>query len=472
MNNLKFLYFKKIKKFFLVPLFKYKIQKWMYFFLFFILFYQSLNILSYKNDFISLKSKSDFEDYYNAGVRLKNSENPYYIEKINKLLNPEKEINNLENLQQLLENTKGVGTYLYPPFYAFLLIPLTFFSYNIAAVIYQIIQLFLLIISFYLFFLISKQIFPSLSKRKIHFIILISLISLLPLQIQNISNGNVGFLLIFFVTLSLFLFLKSNQNNLLYDLFNGIITGIASIIKIIPAFLMGYYFIKKKYIIIIGFIIGLLLGIFLPSLYLGWENNFNFFKNWYELIILNYQKYSTIRPYANNQTISGALSKLFVPYSDLKQSIYGLPFSLFLNNLVMVSKIIRFLNIFLIINLGIITLISFFKKSNSPIFFLYYFYCLFLTALLTSGISWYHTYSILIINFFFFYLFNFKYQINKIIFLLPSIYLWGLYLIPNQIKDFLSLYSIFTWLNLIILLYLFFLIYKYLLIQGIKNEKK
>lgn len=470
MKDLNFSYFKKIKKFFFALLLKYKIQKWTYFFLFLILFYQSLNILS-NNNFISLKSKSDFEDYFNAAIRLKDFKNPYYTEKIHKLLVPEKEIKNIEDLQELLENTKGVGTYLYPPIYAFLLIPLTFFSYNVASVIYQIIQLFLLIISLYLFYLISKQLFPSLSKRRIHFIILISLISLFPLQIQNISNGNVGFLIIFFVTLSLFLFFKSN-NNSLYDFLNGIIIGIAFSIKVIPAFLVGYYFIKKKYKVIFGSIIGIILGIFIPSLYLGWENNLNFFKNWYELIILNYQKYSTIRPYANNQTISGALSKLFIPYSDFKQHIYGLPFSLFLTNLSTVSIIIRFINMFLIINLGIITLISFFKKINSYTFFLYYFYCLLLTALLTSGISWYHTYSILIINSFFFYLFSFKYSINKTIFLLPPLCIWFLYLLPNKMKDFLSLYSIFTWLNFIIVLYLFILLYKYLLVRGTENEKK
>lgn len=206
----------------------------------------------------------------------------------------------------------------------------------------------------------------------------------------------------------------------------------------------------------IGFVGGVFLGLFLPSIYLGWETNWKFLNNWYELMIVNYQNFSAVRPYANNQTISAAFFKLFVPYSDLKQFLYGLPFPFFIHQLNLIKQIIQIVNLILLINLAIITALFIFKKTYTRTFFLYYLYLVFLTSLLTSGISWYHSYGILLVIFIFYYI-NRK---KQLVFLLPSFYIWFLFLISSKIKDFLSLYSFYVWLNVGILIYLSIYLYK------------
>jgi hypothetical protein len=467
-----FLSIHKIKQKIYLWMLKYRNIKLLYGILFFILLFRSFDVVhigtNHKNDILSfLKSKSDYEDYYSAAILLKNKQNPYHKEKIkNFFLDNSKENLVLEEIFDELKNLKGVGSYLYPPLFAFLLIPLTYFSYNVSAIIYQIIQLFFLIVTLFFLSSIVNYLDIKFSKRKIYISILLSLISYYPLQLQNISNGNVGFLLLFLISFSLYLFYKYNY--LIFDFFNGLIIGIATIIKVLPGFIGGFYLIKRRYFIILGMLIGIIIGIFLPAIYLGFNLNWELFQSWYELIIKTYQKYSVIRPYANNQTISGAISKLFIPFSDLKQFEYGLPINVFNLSFLYIGNIIKFINNLLLFNLVVITLFYYFKRIKFLTFELYYLYIVFLTALLTSGISWYHTYSLLLIIYFFYFLYNFKFKdLNNKIFLIPVIYIWFFSIMPFRIKDFLSLYSIFTWINLIILLYLCFIVYKFIL-QGKK----
>ncbi len=448
---------RKIKVFFYSYLLKQKLQKRVFFLIIAIFIWNSFEIINTdKKEF--WKSKSDFEDYYIASIRLKNFQDPYFSQTIEDFLNRKDQIQTLDDLKNLFERTKGIGTYLYLPFFSFILIPLTFFDYKIAALLYQFFQIGFIIISFYIFFLILKKLYPKLSKRKLRASILMGFIFLLPILIQNLSNGNVGFLIIFFLSVSLFLFFYNQKQNVHLDFWNGFLIGIATIIKIIPGFIMGFYFLKRKYMILFGFLIGILAGLFLPSLYLGWETNSKFLNNWYELIILNLQKYASVRPYANNQTISSAFFKLFVPYSDLKQFLYGLPLPFFLEDPNQIKVWIQILNFILLSNLALITLLFTFRKSHSQIFFLYYLYLVFLTSLLTSGISWYHSYGILLLVFIFYYVS--KPNLHSYLFVLPALFLWLWLFFPYKIRDFISLYSFYVWLNLGILIFISIFLYK------------
>ncbi len=470
----------KIKQNIIVWLLKYKNQKVIYYIIFIFLFINSLNILelsSKKNsDILNLyKSKSDFEDYYNASIELKEKRNPYYKSKIDDFIeNLPQKIEDQDDLRSILDSLKGVGTFLYPPFFAFILIPLSIFSYNVAGVIFQILQLLLFYFSIKLFVKIILLTPVKVSKRKIHFAILISIFSILPFLDQNISNGNIGFLLIFLTLLSLFFFFLNENKKAKREIINGILLGIATVIKIIPGFIGGIYFTKRRYLIILGIIIGLLLGILLPGIYLGWKLNLEYFTSWYELIIKNYQKYSVIRPYANNQTISAAICKLFVPYSDFKQLQYGLPLKSITIPLELIPNLIRSINTILLGNLVIITLFLTFIKNYKEEIFVYYLYLVLISSLLTSGISWYHSYSILIIAYFFAFFYYLKrFNINIYLFTIPIIYTWIYTIVPYKVKDLLSLYSIYTWIHVIIVIIIYYMIYNYIFktLRGTIYEK-
>ncbi len=468
-NYLSFL-FLVLNKFLKIQLLKYKKINIVYISVFLVLFFNSINILELKktenlNILEFLRSKSDFEDYYQSSIQLKNKKNPYYIEKIKNINEfTQEDLTIKENIIDFLNNLKGVGTFLYPPLFAFLLIPLTNFSYNVAGFIFQFIQLVLFILSVFLLYKITLRLYPMISKRKVHYIILISILSLFPLFSLNASNGNIGFLLNFFIIFSFYLYIKNNK--ILVDIFNGIVLGISIIIKVLPGFLGGFYFIQKRFTIILGIIIGIILGIVMPSIYLGWDLNLEFYQNWYNLIIKTYEKYSVIRPYANNQTISAALCKLFIPYSDLKQFQYGLPINVI--SIKNVTYLIKAINIFILLNIFIISVLYIFSKKNY-IINLYYIYLVFLGGLLTSGISWYHAYSILFLVYFLFFLYkvNIKdHNIKDNVFLIPVFYLWIFWFLPSKVRDFLSLYSVYTWIHFIIIIYICLFLYKNFLFNA------
>lgn len=144
---------RKIKVFFYYPLLKANLQKRIFALLIGILLWHSLEITKDHPKEV-WKSKSDFEDYYIASIRLKNLQDPYFIDKINDFLGLSEQIKTLEDLKSIFERSKGVGSYLYLPLFSFFLIPLTIFEYKTAALIYEFFQIGLLIVSFYIFFLL------------------------------------------------------------------------------------------------------------------------------------------------------------------------------------------------------------------------------------------------------------------------------------------------------------------------------
>ncbi|MCS7205283.1 MAG: DUF2029 domain-containing protein [Leptospiraceae bacterium] len=423
--------------------------------LFLVLLINSLEILSPTTQTWEWKSRSDFEDYYHASLRIRNHQSPYYEEKIEWFLNHQSELpsllkeGNFQKLYDFLSQIKGIGTYLYPPLFGFLIIPLTFFSYEVAGMVFQIFQLLILGVSLWLLYQLAYQLGVR-SKRKILRGILLSLVFTFPYLIQNSSNGNIGFFLIFFLVLTLNFFYYSK--NFTLDFVLGVFVGFTMMIKIITGFIVLFFFIQRRYSVLLGTFLGIFLAIFLPSLYLGWEKNWEFFRFWYELIMGTYQEFGFVRPYTNNQSLSGALGKLFLTFADFKQHLYGLP--LVPLSFETIKVLITSLNSFV---LGVLLVLSFafwifsFKDQNLT---LYYLYFLFLSALLTSGISWYHTFGILIVAYFFYFL---KHdEIHHGLFVFPSIFVWILMFLPYGVRDFFSIYSFFTWINFGIWIFLAF----------------
>ncbi|HRG77419.1 MAG TPA: glycosyltransferase family 87 protein, partial [Leptospiraceae bacterium] len=83
-------------------------------------------------------NKSDFHDYYTASQLFFEQKDLYNIESLETLREEIKleDLFKAENLKKL-ESLKGnVGTYIYPPLFAFLLIPLGWLSYPTAATIF------------------------------------------------------------------------------------------------------------------------------------------------------------------------------------------------------------------------------------------------------------------------------------------------------------------------------------------------
>lgn len=339
------------------------------------------------------RSRSDFEDYFEASRRLNADEDLYKTGSMDSIIEQGVDLPTMkpEELLKLLMESKGVGAYLYPPFFAFLLTPLHTLDYKTAAIIFQTVSLALLIA---LLYLLHKRTEGSTYE----YTVAIATLFYFPFLDDNAANGNVGFLLLLLCGAGL---LWSFREGML-SFAGGFLIGLATVIKIIPAFLSGVLFAGRRFLAIAGFVAGVLFAVLAPALTGGWQKNLDRHQQWYRFLIDTYQKSLVVRPYANNQTVSASLSKLMIAGSDRKQEAFALPLiELTVEQLPYFAMSVRLTNLTLIGSLGILILLTAWRRplgaKVEDAHFTGILSLTLLTALVSSGVSWYHTYSLLLI---------------------------------------------------------------------------
>lgn len=102
-------------------------------------------------------NRSDFRDYYNASVRFTQGNNLYNLDRIDeifaKLRSGEIKIEEAftpKVFLQLKDMMEGLGSYIYPPTFAFLLIPISFFPYEVASGVFLTLNFLALLGSLYI----------------------------------------------------------------------------------------------------------------------------------------------------------------------------------------------------------------------------------------------------------------------------------------------------------------------------------
>lgn len=413
----------------------------------------------------SFRSRSDFEDYFEAAKRLRSGEDLYLQDQMDRVFQEAARLPSLTpaEVAALIAQLKGVGAYLYPPFFAWMLGPLTGLDYRAAAVVYQGLSLLALAAFFFIAYVVLRSargdsgvasgvgVLPDCVAGGV---VLAALLYAGFLD-ENAANGNAGNLLILLSGVGLLLSFRSAKEDGL-SLAGGFLIGLAAAIKIMPGFLAGVLVAGRRGRALAGFSLGLGCAVFAPALTLGWERDLALHQDWYTFLIQTYSKFSVVRPYANNQTISAALSKLFIGGSDLKQAAYGLPLGLFEGNPLMVAAMIRLANLALTGVLGVIVLLVAWRRpvgdlrdpSLSRLVSL-----TLLTALVTSGVSWYHTYALMVIPL------SMRLGLERPLdlgdrlgMLAPALAGLFLLVLPRPVVEALSLYSFFTWIVLLAVL--------------------
>lgn len=339
------------------------------------------------------RSRSDFEDYFEASRRLNADEDLYKTGAMQSIFEQSVDLPTMkpEELLKLLIESKGVGAYLYPPFFAFLLTPLHTLDYKTAAIIFQTVSLALLAA---LLYLLHKRTEGSTYE----YAVAIAALLYFPFLDDNAANGNVGFLLLFLCGAGLLWSFREGVISFL----GGFLIGLATVIKIIPAFLSGVLFAGRRFFALAGFVAGILFAVLVPAMTGGWQKNLDRHQQWYSFLIDTYQKNLVVRPYANNQTVSAALSKLMIAGSDRKQEMFALPLvNLTAPQLPYFAMSVRLINLTLVGSLGLLLLMAAWRRpldlKSDGAFFTAVLSLTLLTALVSSGVSWYHTYSLLLI---------------------------------------------------------------------------
>ena len=217
-----------------------------------------LVLLGYYHDRRTCWGSNDFDTYYFAGELVVKGANLYTHEAFRTTLSP----------------------YLYLPFFAIFILPLTFLHIRIASMIWYMLNVGALIGTFYVS---GKLIAGENSIKQVffsrpHLLKIISGVFIIAIWADNMSLAQVDFMLLFLILLSLFAYDKKRP------FLSGVVLAFATVIKLYPAYFLLYFIAKKRFKAVIGFVVGLALFVLLvPWMILGQDNFNNSMKSWKEM---------------------------------------------------------------------------------------------------------------------------------------------------------------------------------------------
>lgn len=319
------------------------------------------------------KNKSDFQDYYTASQKIYQRQDIYNLTLLKELKQTMtwKDVFKPEGIRKLNLLKGNIGTYIYPPFFAFSLIPLTsLFSYPTASILFMCFNFLCLLGSLYIC---------------IKLLDLKSFLPILPVGIllnfrfleSHVNNNQIAFVLIFLILLAIYLD---------KPLISGFLLALATVIKLTPAIFILYFLMRKKYLTICFFLIGVTFWLFLPSI-LGFEYHFKMLTNWYELVLQSAMKNPVFRAWKNNQSLMATIAKYFLAGADpINQSNFSMPF------FVIGEKLARGLSFLMSSSLVLYLMFQDYRKKNDPLMIS----GLFILSVVLSGISWIHSFSVLL----------------------------------------------------------------------------
>lgn len=165
--------------------------------------------------------------------------------------------------------SSGTGGYIYPPFFAFLIIPLAFFSYSIATSIWLLINLVLICTILWLGFLTLAKCF-NLTFTVLQAIGACSLAILLsydPLR-WELLLGQSDVLMLAGFALALYWIVR-------YPFLAGVILGATVNIKYLALGFLPFFLLRARFKTICGLLAGSLGFALLPAIVSGWQTNLN-----------------------------------------------------------------------------------------------------------------------------------------------------------------------------------------------------
>ncbi len=432
-------------------------------FLLVVIFLYGLRVLkesSSSDCIICPTSRSDFDDYYRAAARLRAGKDPYNMELLRKFRTFRYEPGDLRNPKKFLQlmEFRSIGSYLYPPFTAYVLQPLTYLSYRYAAGSFQVLS-FASLMAF--LFVVWRRLRSD--DVSFSFIASAAILVLLRFCMENFSNGNIAFFLILMCGLGLIWAWSSSR---VVEFLGGALMGVAMVIKVTPAFFGLVIFSGRRWIAVVGMGFGAAFALSLPATTLGWEKNFMLLNDWRVFLIDSFREIGFIRPWANNQTVSAGIGKLFIPFSDPDQGRFGLPF-FYAGGIPDASKqffanLVRIINFVLYVLGALVALLVAWRGGRrnigyvSDVIAVRMTFLAVLISLLGSGVSWYHAYSILLIPLIarLYQHFTLKEKLHrseKLAIASFAFFGFGRLVFPSGFRAALSLYSVFAWIVIVVI---------------------
>jgi len=237
-----------------------------------------------------ISGSSDFDTYYYAGKAI---------------------LNNLA-LYTISEHSVNLSKspFIYPPFFAFFITPLSMIPIYQAAVMWNAISLLSFLGTIFLIIRIMgirQDLKSRVYEKNLPWLILLAALATAALM-DNLVMAQVNCLVFLMVALGIY-FLNQSR-----DFLSGFWIGMAACVKLFPAIFFPYFLIKWKWKSLLGGFLALVLcaGI-VPGLASGLAKNIELHRQWFQ---------ETIRPHMMPQTLAFYSNQLNPSHQDLKAVVF------------------------------------------------------------------------------------------------------------------------------------------------------
>lgn len=203
----------------------------------------------------------------------------------------------------LKPGTSERNSYTYPPFYAFLNIPLTLLPNSAIDIGWYALNIFMIsTVIFLCYFLFTNEnLWRQSLKTKWYFIGLSIFLSIRYL-IRNFQDSNANILLLFLVILSIFMYYRK------HNAWWFALIGIAGAIKLYPLLFLVYFLAKKDFKAILIIIGTFTFASLLPVLLIGFNQYFTFIHQFFQYAN---EMFSPLGTTVENYSIWGTITRLF-----------------------------------------------------------------------------------------------------------------------------------------------------------------
>ncbi len=254
--------------------------------------------------------------------------------------------------------------YLYSPLFALILSPLSFLNMNVARVFFALLNLFLTLRMWQILLKLTRQ-SVSLTNRQIKLWNLFVFVISIGFLMHNINLGQITILILWLTIESLYQVLFKKR------LWLGAILLVMGInIKIIPLLALFYIFVKGRFkasFLVGGFVV---ISLFLPSVFIGFNYNNTLLENWAQTINPGKEKY-VFENNGGTQSLNAVLPAYFYDFNDRQEAPAGLPrliYSVDYHVLVVVLQGLRLLFVGIMVW---VVLMQNRKKNPNSLFFLH-----------------------------------------------------------------------------------------------------
>jgi hypothetical protein len=198
------------------------------------------------------------------------------------------------------------GFYVYFPLFAMLFVPFTLLPPALALSIWTILNI-LLICWIVATFFRAMMGFPiwDLEMKDRFAICVPAVFASLEFMLVNLRNGQTNILILALTIFAFYLYRKQK------DAGSGFVLGIAAVLKIFSLPLAFWMLLRQKMVVVLGTLLGVLTGLAIPALVLGWNRNLEYIAYWIQFIAVRRGLRDHFVPFFLNTSFEATLLRLF-----------------------------------------------------------------------------------------------------------------------------------------------------------------